>query len=71
MSRFSSADAPAITGCLNEFVSLSFPFFEAGLFQFASAALKFLLFNDIKPPRSRGRPSSVFPRGYAFEGGLG
>jgi MFS family permease len=50
VSRFTSAGAPAITGYLYEFVSLSFPFYGAGFFQFASAASMYLLFKDIKPP---------------------
>jgi len=53
VSRFTSAGAPAITGYLYEFVSLSFPFFGAGLFQLASAASMYLLFKDIKPPEER------------------
>jgi len=55
VSRFTSAGAPAITGYLYEFVSLSFPFFGASLFQFASAASMYLLFKDIKPPEERGK----------------
>jgi predicted MFS family arabinose efflux permease len=54
VSRFTSAGAPAITGYLYEFVSLSFPFFGAAFFQFASAASMYLLFKDIKPPEERG-----------------
>ena len=38
VSRFTSSGAPAIAGYLYEFVSLSFPFYGAGFFQFASAA---------------------------------
>ena len=53
VSRFTSAGAPAITGYLYEFVSLSFPFYGAGFFQFASAASMYLLFKDIKPPEER------------------
>ncbi|MCX6655613.1 MAG: MFS transporter, partial [Candidatus Bathyarchaeota archaeon] len=53
VSRFTSAGAPAITGYLYEFVSLSFPFYGAGFFQFASAATMYLLFKDIKPPEER------------------
>jgi MFS family permease len=53
VSRFTSAGAPAITGYLYQFVSLSFPFFGAGFFQFASAASMYLLFKDIKPPEER------------------
>ena len=53
VSRFTSAGAPAITGYLYEFVSLSFPFYGAGFFQFASAASMYLLFKDIKPPEEK------------------
>jgi MFS family permease len=55
VSRFTSAGAPAITGYLYEFVSLSFPFYGAGFFQFASAASMYLLFKDIKPPEERDK----------------
>jgi len=54
VSRFTSAGAPAITGYLYEFVNLSFSFYGASLFQFASAASMYLLFKDIKPPEERG-----------------
>ena len=53
VSRFTSAGAPAIAGYLYEFVSLSFPFYGAGFFQFASAATMYLFFKDIKPPEER------------------
>ena len=53
VSRFTSAGAPAITGYLYEFVSLSFPFYGAGFFQFASAASMYLFFKDVKPPEER------------------
>lgn len=53
VSRFTSAGAPAITGYLYEFVNLSFPFYGAGFFQFASAASMYLFFKDIKPPEER------------------
>ncbi|MCX6648764.1 MAG: MFS transporter [Candidatus Bathyarchaeota archaeon] len=55
VSRFTSAGAPAITGYLYEFVNLSFPFYGAGFFQFASAATMYLLFKDIKPPEERAK----------------
>ena len=53
VSRFTSAGAPAVTGYLYQFVSLAFPFYGAGFFQFASAASMYLLFKDIKPPEER------------------
>jgi MFS family permease len=53
VSRFTSAGAPAITGYLYEFVSLSFPFYGAGFFQFASATSMYLFFKDVKPPEER------------------
>ena len=53
VSRFTSAGAPAITGYLYQFVSLAFPFYGAGFFQFASLASMYLLFKDIKPPEER------------------
>lgn len=53
VSRFTSAGAPAIAGYLYEFVNLSFPFYGAGFFQFASAATMYLFFKDIKPPEER------------------
>jgi MFS family permease len=53
VSRFTSAGAPAIAGYLYEFVSLSFPFYGAGFFQFASAATMYLFFKDIKPPEEK------------------
>jgi MFS family permease len=53
VSRFTSSGAPAITGYLYEFVSLSIPFFGAASFQLASAASMYLLFKDIKPPEEK------------------
>lgn len=53
VSRFTSAGAPAITGYLYEFVSLSTPFFGAASFQLASAASMYILFKDIKPPEEK------------------
>jgi MFS family permease len=61
VSRFTSAGAPAITGYLYEFVSLSFPFYGAGFFQFASAASMYLLFKDIKPPEEMRKTSCQSP----------
>lgn len=59
VSRFTSAGAPAITGYLYEFVNLSFSFYGASLFQFASAASMYLLFKDIKPPEERSGYDSL------------
>ena len=58
VSRFTSAGAPAIAGYLYEFVSLSFPFYGAGFFQFASAATMYLFFKDIKPPEEKTKDMS-------------
>jgi hypothetical protein len=44
---------PAITGYLYEFVNLSFLFYGADFFQFASAASMYILFKDSKPPEER------------------
>ena len=51
VSRFTSAGAPAIAGYLYEFVSLSFPFYGAGFFQFASAATMYFFFRTSSPRR--------------------
>jgi len=53
VSRFTSAGAPAVTGYLYEFVSLSIPFYGAALFQAASAGSMYFIFKDIKPPEER------------------
>ena len=58
VSRFTSAGAPTVTGYVLQYVSMSLPFFIAASFQFASAALMYLLFKDIKPPEERGEVNS-------------
>ncbi|RLI08071.1 hypothetical protein DRO24_01875 [Candidatus Bathyarchaeota archaeon] len=58
VSRFTSAGAPTVTGYVLQYVSMSLPFFIAASFQFASAALMYLLFKDIRPPEERGEAGS-------------
>lgn len=57
-SRFTSAGAPTVTGYVLQYMSMSLPFFIAASFQFASAALMYLLFKDIRPPEERGEAGS-------------
>ena len=59
VSRFTSAGAPAVTGYLYQFVSLAFPFYGAGFFQFASAASMYLLFKDIRPPEEKAEKRGI------------
>jgi len=58
VSRFTSAGAPTVTGYVLQYVSMSLPFFIAASFQFASAALMYLLFKDVRPPEERGEAGS-------------
>ena len=50
VTRLTSAAAPLVSGYVIQYVSLDAPFTLAAVFQFASAALLYLLFKDIRPP---------------------
>jgi len=60
ISRFTAAGAPLVSGYIIQYVSVDLPFVFAAGFQFASAALMYVLFREVKPPEEAG-PSSAGP----------
>jgi len=54
ISRFTAAGAPLVSGYIIQYVSVDLPFVFAAGFQFASAALMYLLFKDVRPPEEAG-----------------
>jgi predicted MFS family arabinose efflux permease len=54
ITRVTSAAAPLVSGYVIQYVSVDAPFVLAARFQFASAALLYLLFKEIRPPEETG-----------------
>jgi len=50
ISRFTAAGAPLVSGYIIQYVSVDLPFVFAAGFQFASAALMYVLFRGVRPP---------------------
>lgn len=61
ISRFTAAGAPLVSGYIIQYVSVDLPFVFAAGFQFASAALMYLLFRDVRPPEEAGSSSAGPP----------
>ncbi|MFH2111441.1 MAG: MFS transporter [Candidatus Bathyarchaeota archaeon] len=61
ISRFTAAGAPLVSGYIIQYVSVDLPFMFAAGFQFASAALMYLLFKDVRPPEEASPSSAGLP----------